>query len=172
MKLEAVPFNLTPESTEKLAAELQWHPPQPRSGGLPHLSPIIRDLEKYAGRRKGYGDDVTPEDRNRRMSYFEMGFAWEMVMEAAFKMRQIPGFPVHMIRQPEVEHKGILATGDLYDPLDRRYIEMKFTTRSARRVDEIEENFWSWFMQMKWNCAAWDTNRAALFVLFACGRIP
>ena len=167
MKLEAVPFTLSPED---LIPDQILYPPQPRRVDLPHLSPILRDLERVTGRAKRYGDDLTPEDRNRRRAYFAMGFAWEMCMEAAFKMRQMHGFSASMIRQPEIEHKGILSTGDLLDTEDWRYVELKFTTRSSRHVEELEENFWVWFQQMRWNCAAWQTNKAALFVLFGCGN--
>lgn len=171
MKLEAVPFNLTPEQIGGILPALQYQPPQPRSIGL-HLGTVIRDLAKRTGRGKKYGDDTTPEDFNRRRSYFEAGFAWEMVMEAGFKMRQWPGFDGWSvgIRQPEMLKDGIYCTGDLVLLPDYRYAEMKWTTRSAKRVEELEEDFWDWFVQIKANCHVHDTNLGALFVMFAAGN--
>jgi len=172
MQIEERPFELDLEllrsglSTDTVRME-------PRSPGL-HLSDLLRDVENVIikpGQRK-LDADQTPEEIATRNRYFEMGFLWEQVMEAAFKQRQVDGLdPRKFLRQMEVQFDGVYSTIDAIHIPDWRVIETKLTFRSARRaaLDCIEFEFWSWFAQLRWNCLAHSTRLASLLVLFVNG---
>lgn len=173
MQIEEKPFELDLEqlrsglSTDSVRME-------PRSPGW-HLSDIIQDLVNRVVSPGKYklGVDLTPDDIAQRNRYFEMGFLWEQVIEAAFKQRQVDGLDgKKYLRQAEVETDGVYSTVDGIHIPDWRVLEYKLSFRSSNKasLDRIESEFWSWFVQLRWNCLAHQTRLATLFVFFVNGN--
>lgn len=153
---------------------------EPRSPGL-HQSDLIRDLENTVlkpGLRKP-DIDISDDEMATLNRYREAGFMWEIILESVFKRRRIDNLnPKKFLRQVEIQHDGVFKTIDALQLEDRkkgipkRVLEFKLTFRSAGRaqLDRIESEFWSWFVQLKGNCLAWDTRIASLFVFFVNGN--
>jgi hypothetical protein len=184
------PFELDP-ALLKSGLESDIHLLEPRSPGV-HHSDIIRDLEnaviKPGLRRPDV--DVSDEEMATLNRYRELGYLWEICIEAAFKQRQILGLdPKKYLRQVEIEHDHVFKTIDaIYIP-DWRVIEYKLTFRSSRRtgfpsspcVDgkpytytdgdaaQFNTDFWNWVTQLKSNCLGHGTRLATLFAFFVCG---
>ena len=154
-----------------LASDL--HLVEPRSPGV-HQSDIIRDLENTVIKPGQRPPDIQikPEEMALLNVYRELGFMWEVVLEAVFKRRRVENLDGRkFLRQMEVLFEGVYRTIDAIHIPDWRVLEYKLTFRSANRasLDRIETDFWSWFVQIKGNCYSQGTRLASLFVLFVNG---
>jgi hypothetical protein len=154
-----------------LASDL--HLVEPRSPGV-HQSDIIRDLENTIIKPGQRPPDylISPEELAQLGVYRELGFMWEVVLEAVFKRRRVDNLDGRkFLRQMEFQFEGVYRTLDAIHIPDWRVLEYKLTFRSANRasLDKIETEFWSWFVQLKGNCYSQGTRIASLFVLFVNG---
>lgn len=187
MRVEEIPFDLDPAEM-KSGIETDVWLLEPRSPGL-HQSDLIRDLENVVikpGQRLDNAD-MSEEDRATARRYWELGFAWELILELVFKRRRVDGLdPRKFLRQVEIEHDGVFSTIDAIHIPDWRVLEYKLTFRSAGRTgapvastkprvltgDEaayLVSEFWSWMCQLKGNCLGHGTRIASLFVFFVNG---
>ncbi len=146
----------------------------PRHPGR-HVSGVIRYLEvivnpKIAEKRQADAD-MSPEDLQRMNTYREMGFMWEEVFEREFARRMFTARQRDgVIKQEPMEKDGIHMTPDGFSLSEWVLEEYKLTWRSAKRLADMEADFWAWFVQIKAYCYAYKTFKARLFVFFVNGN--
>lgn len=142
--------------------------PAPRSTGL-HVSGIIRDIDNrliHRGERQ-LDAELSPDELRRMGNYRDMGFMWEQVFTEVFAQRE--RLKLDGIHQQEMERDGIYGTPDWIAIDPWRVVDFKCTWRSSRRVPNIQEDFRTWFMQLKAYCYMVKTAHAELIVFFVNG---
>lgn len=130
-----------------------------RSSATLHLSQIYHDLEESASPRE-------PMDEQQMNLYRAGGFVWEQVLHVGFIHSNLSA---RYVRPGEVMVDGIVGSPDLLDLDTGAVVDSKFTWRSMRKLDNIEKWFWIWLVQLKGYCRMVGTNKAELWVFFACG---
>lgn len=100
-------------------------------------------------------------------NYREMGFIWEQVFTEIFAKRM--KLRLDGIHQQEIERDGVFGTPDWIALSPWRVVDFKATWRSAKRVVNLQEDFRTWFMQLKAYCMMMRTARAVLYIFFVNG---
>lgn len=164
---------------------------RPRAPGL-HVSQIIRDIDnRLIAQGQRPLDGEMSADELRRAGYFwEAGFCWEDLFEEIWGRRMRRRLSI--IDQPALEEDGITGTLDGlmyahnlnavvqdlpgwgFEALTLEHFprvqEFKWTTKSSNRVQYLQEDFRTWFMQMKAYCYLAKTFYADLYPFFAAGN--
>ena len=137
-----------------------------RSPGL-HLSTIIRDIQKDAGRMPDR-PDIDPNDLEH---FAAVGFLWERVLVNALTEMEIQNGAPHVVRVPELFKDGIYLTPDaalLHLRAGKTTLEeWKCKWESSRKgIDDKEE----WMMQIMGYCYVLGLDEAYLRVLYVNGN--
>lgn len=150
---------------ELLARSQQPH----RSEGI-HVSECIRHIEN-AVTKKGQRpprNEMSAQEIKRMGGYTPMGFIWEqLVRDALAKLLNSIGGE-EFVSPGELEMDGITGTPDRLDIANEAIEETKATWRSSRRP--LEQDFWSWFVQIKSYCHMAGVSSATLPVFFVNGN--
>lgn len=139
-----------------------------RSPGL-HVSQIIRDLMNKVvkpGQRQ-HDSELSPAELQRMGTYRSLGFAWERALERSL----IDAFSQGAVIRPgEVMLDGVAGSPDLIDMRNFTLEEWKCTWKSSRRIDNLEDEFWEWTVQIKAYLKMLGFTQCCLRVFFVNGN--
>lgn len=162
MLITEVGYTLPPASSG-----LALKKPSRRSVG-DHVSNTLRDIENKVILPGQRPSDVTlsPFEMQRMGNYREMGFIWELIVEALTTGKIQDSAPpflhalvehffaARMIARRKVKQQGEIFVDDLFgtpDAMDlKNWVleEYKATWKASWRVLNIEREFWYWFHQI------------------------
>lgn len=142
-----------------------------RSKDILHVSQVYRDLSNRVinvGKRSSV---MTPAQEQQMGYYVEVGFSWEAMLEQEFKKRM--GARFNAMPQQEYRIDGLALTPDNVVLGDYVILhEYKATWKSERRLrskNDLQRDFWEWYVQIGCYLNAIGANICELYVFWVNG---